>query len=80
MFFSHREPGFIAVSASGEDLSSSSIEDDPSSSSSSSSLARPALHGDWPWHAALHRDGQHVCDGALVAREWIMTTKSCFQG
>ncbi len=39
-----------------------------------------ALHGDWPWHAALTRNGKHVCDGVLVRDDWVMTTKSCFQG
>lgn len=50
------------------------------------SLARPinevhtALHGDWPWHVALYKNGQHVCDGTLIEDQWIMTTSSCFQG
>ena len=39
-----------------------------------------ALHGDWPWHVALYKNGQHVCDGTLVSERWIMTTASCFQG
>ena len=39
-----------------------------------------ALHGDWPWHAALYKNGAHVCDGTLVRDSWIMTTASCFQG
>ena len=38
------------------------------------------LHGDWPWHVALYKNGQHVCDGTLVDEKWIMTTASCFQG
>ncbi len=42
--------------------------------------AAPALHGDWPWHAALYKNGQHVCDGALIGEDWLMTTRSCFQG
>jgi len=41
---------------------------------------RQALHGDWPWHAALYRNGKHACDGTLVSDSWIMTTASCFQG
>ena len=45
-------------------------------------LTKPvkALHGDWPWHVALMRDGNHVCDGTLIDQRWIMTTASCFQG
>ena len=39
-----------------------------------------ALHGDWPWHVALYKNGLHVCDGTLVSERWIMTTASCFQG
>ena len=23
-------------------------------------------HGEWPWHAVLHKDGVHVCDATLV--------------
>ncbi|XP_040566515.1 uncharacterized protein [Lepeophtheirus salmonis] len=39
-----------------------------------------ALHGDWPWTAALYKNGDHVCDGVLIDSVWIMTTSSCFQG
>lgn len=39
-----------------------------------------ALHGDWPWHVALLKNGQHVCDGTLISERWLMTTASCFQG
>ena len=39
-----------------------------------------ALHGDWPWHVALYKNGQHVCDGSLMSERWIVTTASCFQG
>ncbi|TRY68657.1 hypothetical protein TCAL_02473 [Tigriopus californicus] len=39
-----------------------------------------ALHGDWPWHVALLKNGNHVCDGTLINERWIMTTASCFQG
>ena len=39
-----------------------------------------ALHGDWPWHVALYKNGLHVCDGTLMNERWIMTTASCFQG
>ena len=39
-----------------------------------------ALHGDWPWHVALYKNGLHVCDGTLIQDQWIMTTSACFQG
>lgn len=44
------------------------------------SLAKLAGPGDWPWHAALFRDGSHVCDATLVAPVWLLTTAACFQG
>nr|CAG4640637.1 EOG090X019S [Eulimnadia texana] len=40
----------------------------------------PASHGDWPWMAALFRDGVHVCDATLVAEKWLITSASCFEG
>jgi len=39
-----------------------------------------ARHGDWPWHVALIKEGVHVCDGTLIDSQWVMSTKSCFQG
>ena len=39
-----------------------------------------ALHGDWPWHAALYKNGIHVCDATIIGEQWLMTTASCFQG
>jgi len=39
-----------------------------------------AKHGDWPWHVSLFKEGTHVCDGTLIDKQWIMSTKSCFQG
>ncbi|XP_063221549.1 atrial natriuretic peptide-converting enzyme-like [Bacillus rossius redtenbacheri] len=43
-------------------------------------LGKAAVHGDWPWHAALLKDDVHVCDATLVAPQWLITTASCFQG
>ena len=40
----------------------------------------PASHGDWPWLAALMRDGVHSCDGTLVSDQWILTSAMCFEG
>jgi len=39
-----------------------------------------AKHGDWPWHVSLFKEGTHVCDGTLIDKQWVMSTKSCFQG
>jgi len=43
-------------------------------------LGKVAAYGDWPWQAALFKDGVHVCDATLVSAEWLLTTASCFQG
>nr|SVE74962.1 EOG090X019S [Daphnia dolichocephala] len=40
----------------------------------------PSAHGDWPWFAALIRDGVHACDATLVADQWLLTASSCFDG
>ena len=40
----------------------------------------PSAHGDWPWLAALIRDGVHACDATLVADQWLLTSSSCFDG
>lgn len=50
------------------------------SSNNINSLPKMAAPGDWPWHVALYRDDTHVCDGTLVASDWVLTTESCFQG
>nr|CAI5828671.1 unnamed protein product [Callosobruchus analis] len=43
-------------------------------------LSKMATHGDWPWHTALFKEEVHICDGTLVAPDWVATTISCFQG
>ncbi|BES97690.1 SEA domain [Nesidiocoris tenuis] len=43
-------------------------------------LGKIALPGDWPWHIALFKSGTHICDGTLVAMNWVISTASCFQG
>ncbi len=40
----------------------------------------PSAHGDWPWLAALIRDGVHACDATLVADQWLLTSSTCFDG
>ncbi|CRL04550.1 CLUMA_CG017622, isoform A [Clunio marinus] len=44
------------------------------------SLPKMAMAGDWPFHVALFKKENHVCDGTLVASHWVLTTASCFQG
>lgn len=39
-----------------------------------------AALGDWPWHAALLKEGVHVCDATVVHPQWLLTSASCFQG
>uniref|UniRef100_A0A0K8TH53 Atrial natriuretic peptide-converting enzyme n=2 Tax=Lygus hesperus TaxID=30085 RepID=A0A0K8TH53_LYGHE len=43
-------------------------------------LGKMASPGDWPWHIALFKSGTHVCDGTLLAMNWVLSTASCFQG
>lgn len=46
----------------------------------SDTLSKMSSHGDWPWHVSLFKDDVHLCDGTLVAPQWVATTTSCFQG
>ncbi|OXU25522.1 hypothetical protein TSAR_016581 [Trichomalopsis sarcophagae] len=50
------------------------------SKSSPKSLGKIAGPGDWPWHVALFKEDNHVCDATLVSANWLLTTASCFQG
>lgn len=43
-------------------------------------LPKMSIPGDWPFHVALFKKDNHVCDGTLVASHWVLTTVSCFQG
>ncbi|XP_011505070.1 PREDICTED: atrial natriuretic peptide-converting enzyme [Ceratosolen solmsi marchali] len=51
-----------------------------SSPGASKSLGKISGPGDWPWHVALLKEDNHVCDATLVASAWLLTTASCFQG
>lgn len=46
----------------------------------SNSVVRTAQSGDWPWAAALLKDGVHACDATLIHPSWLLTTSLCFQG
>lgn len=63
-------------------VSCSQIECGVRASATASGGAPPRLAapGDWPWHAALLKDGAHVCDATLLSAQWLLTTSSCFQG
>lgn len=50
------------------------------SGSGATVLPKISSSGDWPWHVALYRSDIHVCDGTLVAENWVLTTEGCFQG
>ncbi|KAK7074381.1 hypothetical protein SK128_019317, partial [Halocaridina rubra] len=43
-------------------------------------VVRTAGSGDWPWSAALLKDGVHACDATLIHPSWLLTTSICFQG
>ncbi|XP_028671076.2 transmembrane protease serine 6 isoform X1 [Erpetoichthys calabaricus] len=38
-----------------------------------------ALEGEWPWQASLQVRGQHLCAGALISDQWIVSVAHCFQ-
>ncbi|XP_037068088.1 atrial natriuretic peptide-converting enzyme-like isoform X2 [Pollicipes pollicipes] len=39
-----------------------------------------ATAADFPWHARLLRDGQHLCDATLVHNQWLVSSAACFEG
>ncbi|KAJ8684156.1 hypothetical protein QAD02_019948 [Eretmocerus hayati] len=49
-------------------------------SGATKSLGKMAGPGDWPWHVALFKEDNHVCDATLISDSWLLTTASCFQG
>ncbi|XP_076311935.1 atrial natriuretic peptide-converting enzyme-like isoform X2 [Tachypleus tridentatus] len=50
----------------------------PSKNSLQPAQLQKVTHGNWPWYVVMIQNGEHVCDGTLVDREWIITSTVCF--
>uniref|UniRef100_A0A667WQ79 Transmembrane serine protease 6 n=1 Tax=Myripristis murdjan TaxID=586833 RepID=A0A667WQ79_9TELE len=37
-----------------------------------------ASEGAWPWQASLQVRGRHICGGALVSSQWVVSAAHCF--
>ncbi|XP_038835120.1 transmembrane protease serine 6-like isoform X2 [Salvelinus namaycush] len=37
-----------------------------------------ATEGEWPWQVSLQIGGRHVCGGALVYSQWVVSAAHCF--
>lgn len=37
-----------------------------------------ATVGEWPWQASLQVRGTHICGGALISSQWVVSAAHCF--